>query len=290
LSKRRRKKTGKRIARARANYARLHWGEQSTETVEADAAIVADGMVLTSLGPLVAVEYEATKGGESAVWRHEFTEGSEPLLCVTEQEDLVIVGGKYRVTVRGIVGSASVMPRARVVVANPQEGPQHMKRRRKKAAPRKRRRAATTSTRSRRRAPARRKKSTKRRRRNPSAPFKALALGGLAGLAVAAADFGLRGVPSLTRTHVGLIEAGGMALVGGLVAMKSLPAGVGLFAAGVGVGGAHLASAMIESKATTGTSKQLGAVQANVGGRVRQLNAVQATVGRGANRRSVLFA
>lgn len=55
------------------------------------------------LGTLSAVTYETTKGREHADWEHEF-EGERPTLNADRDGNLVILGGSYRVTPRGIVG------------------------------------------------------------------------------------------------------------------------------------------------------------------------------------------
>jgi len=59
--------------------------------------------VMYQLGPLVAVTYEARKGGDLHHWEHEF-ESPLPLLAFGDSGSLWILGGGYRVTHRGIVG------------------------------------------------------------------------------------------------------------------------------------------------------------------------------------------
>lgn len=54
-----------------------------------------------ALGNLLAVEYRATRDGVSDRYRHEFRKSSQPLL-VSDGSQLDIVGGRIRVTDRGI--------------------------------------------------------------------------------------------------------------------------------------------------------------------------------------------
>ena len=82
-------------------FERFHWGEPST----GERAIeLPDYSELYTLGKLKTVEYEATKGGESAIWVHDF--GSpEPTLTATPDGELgPIVGGRAYVTEKGIEG------------------------------------------------------------------------------------------------------------------------------------------------------------------------------------------
>jgi hypothetical protein len=95
---------GELVEEAREVWERFHWGDESLDLIEADGAPeVLDGDVLVVLGELARVDYETTKGGDSAIWFHEF-EAERPQLCLTRDGRLVIVGGDYRVTRRGIVG------------------------------------------------------------------------------------------------------------------------------------------------------------------------------------------
>ncbi len=54
-----------------------------------------------ALGNLLAVEYRATRDGVSDRYRHDFRKSSQPLL-VSDGSQLDIVGGRIRVTNRGI--------------------------------------------------------------------------------------------------------------------------------------------------------------------------------------------
>jgi hypothetical protein len=59
---------------------------------------------LMSMGNVKAIEYDTTRGGVCEKYRHDFAEGSRPILCadaVTGQ--LFIIKGRYHVTERGIV-------------------------------------------------------------------------------------------------------------------------------------------------------------------------------------------
>lgn len=56
-----------------------------------------------ALGNLLAVEYRATRDGETNVFRHDFKKSSQPLLIGSDDGScLDIVGGRIRVTERGI--------------------------------------------------------------------------------------------------------------------------------------------------------------------------------------------
>jgi hypothetical protein len=88
-------------------YRDFHWGEDSEggQLLE----LPPPPLVLVEIGPLVAVVYEATKGGEFAHWEHGFSEGrpeDRPMLAFDEMADgqLYVLGGTYTVTPAGIVG------------------------------------------------------------------------------------------------------------------------------------------------------------------------------------------
>lgn len=62
--------------------------------------------VATELGELVSVTYQTSKGGELAMWQHEFGEegGVRPKLVVDPRNrKLHIVGGTYDVQAAGII-------------------------------------------------------------------------------------------------------------------------------------------------------------------------------------------
>jgi hypothetical protein len=57
-----------------------------------------------AIGALVGVVYETVRDGEQQLYVHEFRKASRPLLAATfDGTRLVIVGGRYRFTERGIV-------------------------------------------------------------------------------------------------------------------------------------------------------------------------------------------
>ena len=57
------------------------------------------------LGELTAVCYEATRDGITEQYMHEFNKKHRPLLCVApDGKQLIVAGGRYKVTERGIEG------------------------------------------------------------------------------------------------------------------------------------------------------------------------------------------
>jgi hypothetical protein len=88
---------------ASEEYEDFHWGERSTG---GDLVwLPPPPVVLTEIGPLISVVYEATKRGELAHWDHAF-QPDRPVLAYdpVHEDRLYIVGGDYQVTPRGIVG------------------------------------------------------------------------------------------------------------------------------------------------------------------------------------------
>jgi len=60
--------------------------------------------VLTVIGELEAVIYSTVRDGENERYIHKFKPSSRAMLCVTPNGDqLVLIGGKYLFTDRGIV-------------------------------------------------------------------------------------------------------------------------------------------------------------------------------------------
>jgi hypothetical protein len=56
------------------------------------------------MGELRAVEYDMPRGNRKVLYRHEFARGSRPELAAGPGRcELVLIGGNYRVTHRGIV-------------------------------------------------------------------------------------------------------------------------------------------------------------------------------------------
>lgn len=59
--------------------------------------------VALAIGPLLGIIYTATRDGEIKDYLHRFKKSSRPLLCATaDGSKLLIVGGRYRFTARGI--------------------------------------------------------------------------------------------------------------------------------------------------------------------------------------------
>lgn len=51
-----------------------------------------------------AIEYSTTHGRRAKLYRHDFAPGAKPLLCAgPERGQLFLIGGRFRVTGRGIV-------------------------------------------------------------------------------------------------------------------------------------------------------------------------------------------
>jgi hypothetical protein len=56
------------------------------------------------MGYCEAILYSTTHAGRAAQYKHTFAKGSRPLLCSGPgRNELVLVGGRYHVTERGIV-------------------------------------------------------------------------------------------------------------------------------------------------------------------------------------------
>lgn len=87
-------------------YERLHWTEPAAVLeVDAPAGISADALIL--IGKVHEIKYSTGSDSErtkiSDLWSHEFEDPA--LLCTTPDGDVVIIlGGKLRVTPRGIEG------------------------------------------------------------------------------------------------------------------------------------------------------------------------------------------
>lgn len=92
------------LGSAREAFEGFHWGRPSRRTVR--ARLSPRPRELVKLGALEAVAYRTQKGGERAVWEHEFGEGGgrKPVLAMDPRtRRLHIVGGDYDVEDRGIV-------------------------------------------------------------------------------------------------------------------------------------------------------------------------------------------
>ena len=88
--------------KAAKEYRDFHWGRDADGTAVWEAPLVRPHDVLTELGELVEIAYATTKD-EAAVWVHPF-EPRRPVLASTATGRLVVVGGSYRITARGIEG------------------------------------------------------------------------------------------------------------------------------------------------------------------------------------------
>ena len=82
-------------------FERFHWGEPSKRERVIE---LPDFGELYALGKLKTVEYETSKGGESAIWVHDFDKPQPTLTATPEGELGPIVGGRAHVTERGIEG------------------------------------------------------------------------------------------------------------------------------------------------------------------------------------------
>lgn len=94
-------------AAALREYRRTHWGLSGKHAVRAMHAPNPLGGTLVELGDLVSVVYRTAKLGDGglAEYEHDFGRGGRGLPLLAHNETgLFIVGGRYRVTVRGIVG------------------------------------------------------------------------------------------------------------------------------------------------------------------------------------------
>lgn len=92
--------------RALRHYKELHWGDRGASTaIKPGAAGDPTDGVLAELGELSRIEYDTRKKGdpELTTYFHDFG-NPKPKLAVTHDGYLVIVGGRYRVKERGIVG------------------------------------------------------------------------------------------------------------------------------------------------------------------------------------------
>lgn len=85
-------------------YREVHWGEKGPVAERRRQVPNPHDLPLIELGELVSVTYRTKKGGDRTLtdYEHEF-EGPLPLL-VFNKGGLIIAGGKYKITTRGIVG------------------------------------------------------------------------------------------------------------------------------------------------------------------------------------------
>lgn len=84
-------------------YEAFHWGLMPDSVIHSEAGHVRSGETLCGLGELVAIAYRTKKGDEKGVWEHEF-ERPKPLLTYQQSGSLIVCGGGYTITPRGIEG------------------------------------------------------------------------------------------------------------------------------------------------------------------------------------------
>lgn len=58
---------------------------------------------LWTMGAIRFIGYDTTRRGRTELYKHDFAEGSRPILCADKNGQLYIVEGRYHVTDRGIV-------------------------------------------------------------------------------------------------------------------------------------------------------------------------------------------
>jgi hypothetical protein len=65
------------------------------------------------MGYCEAILYSTTHAGKAAMYKHKFARGSRPMLCAgPKRGQLYLIGGRFRVTERGIV---DLTPRGREI-------------------------------------------------------------------------------------------------------------------------------------------------------------------------------
>jgi hypothetical protein len=94
----------KRIEAAKSEYRRSHWGDRGDGAVSSQEIADSHDGPFVVLGRLVSIAYETTKGGECAVWEHDFGHNGPDLCYHPKSKRLIIAGGDYTVTRRGIEG------------------------------------------------------------------------------------------------------------------------------------------------------------------------------------------
>jgi len=93
-----------RLTTALAQYEAFHWGEPANKVTRRRISKAPKTGV--KLGRLHSVTYHTSKGGEDALWEHEFGEegGEAPdLVMDPDNRRLHIVGGTYDVRTAGII-------------------------------------------------------------------------------------------------------------------------------------------------------------------------------------------
>lgn len=93
----------RRIKAGRRSYKKTHWGNKGGDPVRELRVADVSGPV-TMLGTLELVEYFTDKRGDGpSVYYHDFSD-EKPILAYDRRGLLVVAGGTYEVTERGIVG------------------------------------------------------------------------------------------------------------------------------------------------------------------------------------------
>ena len=91
-------------ARSLARVARLFRGFRLRSPRSATSVHVVLPEAAIVMGTVRAIEYEMPHGRRGVLYRHEFAKGSRPELAAGPDPcQLVLVGGHYKVTERGIV-------------------------------------------------------------------------------------------------------------------------------------------------------------------------------------------
>lgn len=93
------------VRRAEAEYKRMHWGQEGERGTR--AYVAGDPREpQVELGELVSITYRTRKGEDMELvdYVHAFKKTRPRLTYVTSSRKLIIAGGTYDVTERGIVG------------------------------------------------------------------------------------------------------------------------------------------------------------------------------------------
>ena len=94
------------VEKAVARYARDHWGQRGRHPGVRQLLAADPTRPLVELGQLVQITYRTRKGSEAedVDYEHDFQRPYPVLAYEPGSSLLVILGGKYRVETRGIVG------------------------------------------------------------------------------------------------------------------------------------------------------------------------------------------
>ncbi len=97
-------KFARKLAEAERFYEDFHWGDQPQKNVV--RKVPRPPRVGVKLGRVHSIAYETRKGGEKAIWEHEFGEegGRKPDLVMDQDtRKLYLIGGTYKIKPEGIV-------------------------------------------------------------------------------------------------------------------------------------------------------------------------------------------